>query len=152
MNTTCLGDYHDPYLTTDVLLLAGVLESFRNLCLKQYEPCLDPCHFYTSSSLCWSACLKVTGVKLELLSDIDKVLMIDGIRGGVSQISNRYEKANNPFLQDYDPSLPNTYLMYLDARNLYGWAMMRLCFFWIIKTWNHLTSRLFPNTETRGIF
>jgi hypothetical protein len=121
---TCMGEYHDLYLKTDVLLLSDVFESFRNLCLTQYE--LDPCHFYTSPGLSWSACLKMTSVRLELLTDIDKVLMMEsGIRGGVSQISNRYQKANNSYLQDYDPSQPTTFLQYLDANNLYGWAMVQ---------------------------
>lgn len=123
-NMTSLGEYHDLYLKTDVVLLSDVFESFRNLCLKQYE--LDPCRYYTSPGLSWSACLKISGVRLELLTDIDKILMVEvGTRGGVSQISNRYEKANNPYLQDYDPSMPTTYLQYLDANNLYGWAMVQ---------------------------
>ncbi|MCG7869684.1 MAG: DNA polymerase, partial [Candidatus Thiodiazotropha taylori] len=118
-----LGEYHDLYLKSDVVLLADVFEAFRNLCLKQYE--LDPCHFYTSPGLSWSACLKMTKVQLELLTDIDKILMVEsGIRGGISQISNRYEKANNPYLEDYDPSKASTYLLDLDANNLYGWAMV----------------------------
>ncbi|XP_053380054.1 uncharacterized protein LOC123531918 [Mercenaria mercenaria] len=123
-NMTSLGEYHDLYLKTDVLLLSDVFESFRTLCMKQYE--LDPCHFYTSPGLSWSSCLKMTGVKLELLTDIDKILMVEaGIRGGVSQISNRYKKANNPYLQDYDPSQPTSFLQYLDANNLYGWSMVQ---------------------------
>lgn len=121
---TCLGEYHDLYLKTDVVLLSDVFESFRNVSLKQYE--LDPCHFYTSPGLSWSACLKMTGVRLELLSDIDQVLMIEaGIRGGVSQISNRYQKANNKYLPDYNPAQPEIYLQYLDANNLYSWSMVQ---------------------------
>ncbi|XP_052806652.1 uncharacterized protein LOC128235904 [Mya arenaria] len=119
-----MADYHDLYLKTDVLLLSDIFESFRNLCLQQYE--LDPCHFYTSPGLSWSACMKMTGVRLELLTDIDKILMVEsGIRGGVSQISHRYRKANNPYLEDYDQSQPRTFLQYLDANNLYGWAMVQ---------------------------
>lgn len=119
-----LGEYHDLYLKTDIVLLCDVFEAFRNLCLKQYE--LDPCHFYTSPGLSWSACLKMTGVRLELLTDIDKILMVEsGIRGGISQISNRYEKANNPYVADYDETKPRTWIQYLDANNLYGWAMVQ---------------------------
>ena len=119
-----LGEYHDLYLKTDVVLLTDVFESFRDLCVKQYE--LDPCHFYTSPGLSWSACLKMTDVRLELLTDIDQILMVEaGIRGGLSQISNRYKKANNPYLEGYDPAVPTTYLQYLDANNLYGWAMVQ---------------------------
>ena len=121
---TSLADFHDLYLKTDVLLLCSVYESFRNSCLKQYE--LDPCHFYTSPGLSWSACLKMTGVNLELLTDIQKLVLIQaGIRGGISQISNRYKKANNPYLKDYDPALPTSYLQDLDANNLYGLAMVK---------------------------
>ncbi|MCG7879165.1 MAG: C2H2-type zinc finger protein [Candidatus Thiodiazotropha endolucinida] len=121
-NMTSLGEYHDVYLKSDVILLTDVFEAFRNLCLKQYE--LDPCHFYTSPGLSWSACLKMSKVRLELLTDIDKILMVEaGIRGGISQISNRYVKANNPYVKDYDPSRPAKFIQYLDANNLYGWAM-----------------------------
>ena len=112
-----LGDYHDLYLKLDVVLLADVFEAFRNLCLNRYG--MDSCHFYTSPGL------KMTGVQLELLSDIDKILMVEaGIRGGISQISNRYEKANNPYLEDYDPSKKKKFLLDLDANNMYGWAMV----------------------------
>ncbi|KAK3747985.1 hypothetical protein QZH41_003960 [Actinostola sp. cb2023] len=54
-----LGEYHDLYLLSDVLLLADVFENFRNICLNYYE--LDPAHFYTSPGLAWSACLKMIG-------------------------------------------------------------------------------------------
>jgi len=119
---TNLGDYHDLYLLTDVLLLADVFENFRNICLNYYK--LDPVHYYTSPGLAWAACLKMTGVELELFTDPDMYLFIeDGLRGGISMISNRYAKANNPYIQNYDPSLPNNYITYLDANNLYGWAM-----------------------------
>lgn len=78
------------------------------------------------NGLSWSALLKKTEVQLELLTDIDKILMIEaGIRGGLTQTSNRYKKANNPYLEEYDPSEPTTYLQYLDANNLYGWAMVQ---------------------------
>ena len=116
---TSLGEYHDVYLKTDVLLLSDVFEAFRHLSLQQYE--LDPCHFYTSPGLAWSACLKMSRVRLELLTDIDKILMVkSGIRGGVSQISNRYDKANNPYVENYDPSKPTKFLVYYDANALYS--------------------------------
>ena len=60
-----LADYHDLYLRTDVVLLANVYEAFRDTCLKHYK--LDPAHFCTSPGLAWKACLKCTGIKLELV-------------------------------------------------------------------------------------
>lgn len=117
-----MGDYHDLYLKMDVLLLSDVFENFRDICLKSYH--LDPTHFYISPGLAWEAMLKMTKVKLQLLDDIDMVLMIEqGIRGGVSMISKKYAKANNPTVSDYDPSKPNTWLSYLDMNNLYGTSM-----------------------------
>ena len=117
-----LGDYHDLYLKTDVNLLADVFENFRKLCLQQYK--LDPANYYTSPGLSWDALLKKTNVELELLTDYDMYLMIEkGLRGGISMVSNRYCKANNPLLEDYSEDEPNSYIMYLDANNLYGWAM-----------------------------
>ena len=110
-NLSLLGDYHDLYCKTDVLLLTDMFESFRKVCLSQYV--LDPCHFYTCPGLSWASLLKMTGVELELLTDIDMILMIEqGTRGGLSQISNRYQKANNPYLADYDPSDTTSYLMF----------------------------------------
>lgn len=117
-----LGEYHDLYMETDVHLLADVFENFRSLCLDMYG--LNAAHFYTAPGLAWQAALKMTGVQLELLTDPDMHLFVEkGLRGGIAMISNRYATANNPYLQDYDPQLPTNYLMYLDANNLYGWAM-----------------------------
>jgi hypothetical protein len=116
------GDYHDLYLKSDVLLLADVFENFRHVCLETYE--LDPTHYYTAPGLSWDAMLKYTKIRLDLINDVDMYQMVEsGIRGGISVISQKYAKANNPYMDNYDASQPSNYLMYLDANNLYGWAM-----------------------------
>ena len=121
-----MGDYHDLYLETDVLLLANIFESFRKVCLDNYG--LDPAHFYTAPGLAWKACLKKTGVNLELLMDPDMLLMFEcGIRGEITQSVHKWADANNPYMGcEYDPLRPTNYLQYLDANNLYGWAMSQL--------------------------
>ena len=117
-----LGDYHDLYNRTDVLLLADVFETFRKTCLEQYG--LDPVHYYTSPGLSWDAMLRKTGVELELLTDYDQHLFVEkGVRGGVCMVSKRFAQANNPQVEGYDPTKANSYILYLDANNLYGWAM-----------------------------
>ena len=119
-----MGDFHDLYLKTDVLLLADVMENFRKLCEKHYE--LDPAHFFTVPGMAWDAMLKMTGIKLELLEDVDMLLMIEkGIRGGISNAFKRYAKANNKFMKDFDPAEKSSFIVYLDANNLYGWAMSK---------------------------
>ena len=117
-----LRDYHNLYLKSDVLLLADVFENFRKTCLHHYK--LDPAHYYTSPGLAWDACLKTTGQNLELLSDYDMLMMIEkGIRGGITHISKRYAEANNKYMKNYNPDKETTFIQYLDANNLYGWAM-----------------------------
>ena len=119
-----MGDFHDLYLKTDVLLLADVMENFRKLCEKHYE--LDPAHFFTVPGMAWDAMLKITEIKLELLEDVDMLLMIEkGIRGGISNAFKRYAKANNKFMKDFDPAEKSSFIVYLDANNLYGWAMSK---------------------------
>ena len=117
-----LGDYHDIYVQSDTLLLADVFENFRKACVETYE--LDPAHFISLPGLAWQACLKKTGVELELLTDYDMLLMIEeGIRGGICHAAHRYAKANNRYMKDYDESKESSYIQYLDANNLYGAAM-----------------------------
>lgn len=119
-----MGDYHDLYLRTDMLTLADVFEAHRALCLKTYG--LDAANYFTSPGMAWDAALKLTGVELELLTDIDKYNFFEtAIRGGISMVSHRHAKANNPQCPDYDSTKPSNFIMYLDANNLYGWAMSK---------------------------
>ncbi|XP_065639665.1 uncharacterized protein LOC136072388 [Hydra vulgaris] len=117
-------DYHNLYNKSDVLLLADVFENFRDVCFNNYK--LDPAWYYTAPGLAWDAALKITKVKLELLSYYDMILMIkQGIRGGISMVPNRLGTANNKYMENYDESKESTYIQYLDANNLYGWAMSK---------------------------
>ena len=121
-NIKNMGEYHDLYLKTDVILLADIFGNFRDLCVKNYK--LDPAWYYTSPGLSWDALLKKTEIKLDLLSDVNMILFIEGgIRCGVSMISNRYGKANNKYIESYNPKEESKYITYLDAHNLYGWGM-----------------------------
>ena len=101
-----LGEYHDLYVQSDTLLLADVFESFRDMCLKEYE--------------------KKTNVELELLTDYDMLLMVEeGIRGGICHSIHRYAKANNKYMKNYNKDEESSYIQDLDANNLYGWAMSK---------------------------
>ena len=117
-----LGDYYDLYVQSDTLLLADVLENFRNMCIRIYE--LDLAHFISAPRLAWQACLKKKEVKLELLTDVDMLLMVEkGIRGGICHAIYRYAKANNKYMMNYNKDKEESFLQYLDDNNLYGWAM-----------------------------
>ena len=117
-----LGEYHDLYVQSDTLLLADVFENFRNKCLEVYE--LDPAHFLSLPGLAWQACLKKTNVKLELLTDYDMLLMVEeGTRGGICHPIHRCTKANNKYMESCDQNRESSYIQYLDANNLYGWAI-----------------------------
>ena len=119
-----LGDYHYLYLETDVMLLTDAFGKFINWSLKYYG--LDPCHYFSSPGLSWDAMFKMTRIELELISDIKMHLCIEkGMRGGISCIAKRYSKANNKDMTDYDSSEENIFIIYLDANNLYGWAMRK---------------------------
>ena len=122
-----LGDYHELYVQSDTLLLADVFEIFRNIYTKGvcvYE--LDPVHFLSAPELAWQACLKKTEVKLELLSDVDMLLMVEkGIREGICHVMHGYEKPNNKYMKNYNKDEEESFLLYLDANNLYGWTMFQ---------------------------
>ena len=118
-----LKDYHDIYLKTDICLLADVFEKFRMMCLSTYK--LDPVHYFSAPGLAFDAALKMTKVNLELFTDINMHLFTEkAIRGGVSMITHRMATANNHYLPDgVNPEKELQHLIYLDANNLYGWAM-----------------------------
>ena len=123
-NIKNIGEYHDLYVQSDTTQLADTFEQFRTVCLKEYK--LDPAYFCTTPGLAIEACLKLTHVKLELLTDIDMVLMCEkGIRGGLSQAIQRYATANNKYMPNYNLKQMSSYLMYVDANNLYGWAISK---------------------------
>ena len=114
-----LGEYHDLYVQSDPSVLADVLENFRNMCLEIYE--LDPAKFLSAPGLAWQAALKKTKVKLDLLTDIDMLLMVEkGIRGGICHSIYRYAKANNKYMKGYDENKESSYLQYWDVKNLYS--------------------------------
>ena len=90
--------------------------------LRLYE--LDPAHFLSLPGLAWQVYLKKTNIKLELLTDYDMLLMVEeGIRGGICHSIHRHAKANNKYMKNYDENKESSYIQYLDANDLYGWAM-----------------------------
>ena len=121
-NIKDLGEYHDLYLKTDVLLLTDVFENFRNMCLDYYK--LDPAHYYTLPNFAWDAMLLKTGVELEQIHDLEMYEMIEkGLRGGVCQVSRKHVTANNKYMKTYNKDVVSSYISYLDANNLYGVGM-----------------------------
>ena len=117
-----LGDYHDLHVQSDKLLLLDVFENFRNKCIEIYE--LHQDHFLSASGLAWPAYLKRKEVELELLINIDMLLMVEKrIAGGICHTIHRYAKANNKYTKNCDKNIVLSYLMYLDANDLYGWWM-----------------------------
>ena len=141
-NIQNLGEYHDLYLKTDVLLLTDVFENFRETSKTKYQ--LDPANgYYTLPNYAFDAMLLKTGIELEQLTDPDMYLFCEmGIRGGVSMASQRFAQANNPYMKTYDESKTISYIEYLDANNLYGHSMIQKLpykgFKWVYDafTWN----------------
>ena len=113
-----MGEYHNLYLKTDVILQSNIFKAFRSTCSKHYG--LDPAHFYTSPGLAWQACLKKTGTELELLTDPDMLLMFErSIRGGITQVVHRYAAARNKYMgHEFKSEEERSYLQYLDVNNL----------------------------------
>ena len=119
-----LGNYHDLYVQSNTFLLGDVFNNFRDMCIKEYE--LDPAHFLSLPGLAWQACLKKTNIELELLTDYDMLLMVEeGIRGRICHSIHRYAKVNNKYMKNYSNNEESSYIQYLDASNLYGWAMSK---------------------------
>ena len=105
-------------------VLANICENFKNISLKTYG--LDPSYFVSLPGFAWYACLKITEVKLELITDINMLLMIEsGMCGGVCHVVHSYAEANNKYMDNYDESKKSSFLSYLDANNLYGCLMIR---------------------------
>ena len=117
---------------------------------------LDPAHNYASPSLSWQAALKMMDVELDLLTDIDQHLFIEEvIRGGVTMVSHRYARANAPGMENYDTSKCNSYILYLDDNNLYGWVMSQPLpksnFKWLTdKEMEELDVKIIPDDSPRG--
>jgi len=123
-NCKSFMDYHNLYLVSDVTLLSDVWNAFRNTCYQNYN--LDCTYYYTAPGLSFDAMLKHTKIELELFTDVDMYeFQESGIRGGLSQISTRHAVANNKYMSSYDQDKEDSYIIYLDANNLYGWSMSR---------------------------
>ena len=121
-NCRTIGDYHDLYLQTDVLLLADVFENFRRTALSTYK--LDPAHYYTLPGYSWDCLLKCTNIEREQITEANMYLFIEkGLRGGIPMVSHRHAIANNRYMENYNNEEPTSFIQYLDANNLYGWAM-----------------------------
>ena len=121
-----LGEYHNLYLKTDVILLSNILKAFKNTNLNHYK--LDPAHFHTLLGLAWQACLKKTKIRLELLTNPDMLIMFErSIKGGITQAVHQYASANNNYMgKKFNPKKESSFLQYLDMNNQYGWAMSQL--------------------------
>ena len=128
-NIQNLGEYHDLYLRTDVILLVNIFEEFRNTCIKHYQ--LDPVNFYTSPGLAWKACLKKMGIELEILKDPDMLMMFErGIRGGITQSVHKYAEANNKYMDNYNLNKLSSYIQYLDNKQFIWMGNVSTLTYW----------------------
>ena len=88
-NSKNVGEYHDLYLKSDILLLADVFKNFRKTCMQYYK--INPCHYFTNPGSSWTAMLKTTDIKQELIIYVGIFQFIEkGMRGGLSYIANHY--------------------------------------------------------------
>lgn len=121
-NCRNLGDLHDLYVTSDTLQLACVFENFRRMSIEAYK--LDPVHYISAPGLGWDAALRMTKVKIELLTEIDIHEFIElGMRGGVSMITKRKSIANNQYMTEFtgdSQDKDQIYIISWDMNNLYG--------------------------------
>ncbi|KAL4105173.1 hypothetical protein QTP88_020445 [Uroleucon formosanum] len=126
-NIQNMREFTSLYNKIDVLLSTDIIENFRDISLKNYK--LDPMWYYTTPGFAWDCMLRMTNIKLDLLTDIDQILIFEsGIQclSGLSQCSQRYSKANNKYMGDkFKKKEESIFLQYLDANNLYGWAMSK---------------------------
>ena len=108
-----LEEYRDLYVQSYTLLLEDVFENLRNMCLEIYK--LDPVKILSVPGLAWQAVLKKTKEKLDLLTDLDMLLMVEkGISGGIYHAIHRYAKANNKYMRDYVKKKKSSYNEYWD--------------------------------------
>ena len=118
-NMSNLGEYHDLFVRLDTALLADVFENFRDKHIVTDK--LDPVYFLTSPGLSWEACLKKTGVELELLTNENIFLTYEeGIRGDICNKVHSYAEANNKFMKNYDKNKESSFLMYVDTNICLG--------------------------------
>ena len=104
-----LGNYHDLYVKSYTLLLADVFENFRDQCIEIYDP--YSAHFLRAPGPAWQASLQISGVKLELTTDVDMLSMVErGIRGGICQTVTRNVKVTKKYMgDDYDDEMDSSY-------------------------------------------
>jgi hypothetical protein len=130
INMEYFRDHHDLNSRTDVLHLADIFENFRDLCMKNYK--IDPLWSSATPGLAMDGCMKQTKVKLEIRSDYDMLLKyIAGTHGSISSIMHRHAVANNKYMENYGKSKESSFIVYLDAKNLYGWAVLSIANRWI---------------------
>ena len=116
-----MKDYHDLYLKFDNCLSTDLFEKFRNNSLKDYG--LFRIHYLSAPGLSWDAILKIAKSELELIPDLDMYIFFRKGTREIPYISNRYSKANNKYLKSYDLKQESKHIIYLDANDLYIYAM-----------------------------